>query len=75
MICVHLALQARCGADQEGDESLLSQLKESETRCERLEASLTQSDSQTDPVGEEVEACKVPGKCKQRITHDIYPFH
>lgn len=55
------ALQARCGGDQEGDESLLSQLKESETRCERLEASLTQSDSQTDPVGEEVEACKVPG--------------
>ncbi|XP_044130636.1 nuclear factor NF-kappa-B p105 subunit [Bufo gargarizans] len=53
--------QSHCGEDQEGEESVLSQCKESETSCERLEASLTHSDSQTDPGRKEVEACKVPG--------------
>ncbi|CAN2388938.1 Nuclear factor of kappa light polypeptide gene enhancer in B-cells 1 [Pristimantis euphronides] len=55
------ALQPHCGGDQEGDESVFSRLKDSETRCERLEASLTCSDSQAEPVREEVEACKLPG--------------
>ncbi|XP_069834481.1 nuclear factor NF-kappa-B p105 subunit isoform X2 [Dendropsophus ebraccatus] len=55
------ALQPQCGEDQEGRTSVLSQPKESETSCERPEASLTQSDSQSDPAREEVEACKVPG--------------
>ncbi|XP_073495254.1 nuclear factor NF-kappa-B p105 subunit [Phyllobates terribilis] len=57
--------QPRCGGDQEEGESVLSRLKERETGSERLEASLTQSDSQADPAREEVEACKVPGSCKQ----------
>ncbi|KAG9480303.1 hypothetical protein GDO78_012009 [Eleutherodactylus coqui] len=55
------ALQPHCGGDQEGGESVISRLKESETRCKRLEAALSQSDSPTDPVREEVEACKLPG--------------
>ncbi|KAM4050081.1 nuclear factor NF-kappa-B p105 subunit isoform 2-T2 [Anomaloglossus baeobatrachus] len=57
----NIAPQPHCGGDQEEGEPVLSQLRESETRCERLEASLTRSDSQADPAREEVEACKVPG--------------
>ncbi|XP_075716736.1 nuclear factor NF-kappa-B p105 subunit [Rhinoderma darwinii] len=55
------ALQPHCGEDQEADESVLCQLKDGEASCERLEASITPSDSRTDPAREEVEACKVPG--------------
>nr|KAG8543366.1 hypothetical protein GDO81_024833 [Engystomops pustulosus] len=47
------ASQPFCSGDQEGVESELSMLKETETSCEHMEASLSQR--------EEVETCKVPG--------------